>query len=152
MQDYTLCVPKGWNVQRNIRDDSVEVCNRPEWDQCASDPFGYPVSGAIVVTIIPSDRGYGIYQSPDELRKRAQITGQPLPVVSDVKIIKRDGIADPRCWMARTLMPGGLWSDIYSLSRGGRRFRVSVFYNDQPANVEKFRASSLEVLSSVEPR
>jgi hypothetical protein len=151
MADYSLCVPQGWNIQRNVRDDSIEVCNRAERRRCASDPFGYPYPGAVVMNIIPSDRGYGIYQTPEELTRRARVTGQPPPVISDVRIEPHDGVAASKCWVARTLMPGAVWSDTYSLSVGGRRFRVSVLYNNEPANAEEFRASSLRLLSSVEP-
>ncbi len=49
-------------------------------------------------------------------------------------------------------MRGGAWSDIYSLSVEGRRFRISVFYNNEAANLKTFRARSLQILSSVEPR
>ncbi len=83
MEDYSVCVPQGWNVLRNAPDDSVEVCNRAERRLCATDPFGYPRPGSIVVNIIPSDRGYGIYQSPEELneKRRLWVNLSPLSLI-----------------------------------------------------------------------
>ena len=149
--EYNLCVPRGWNIVRNDQDDSVSTCNRSERQKCASDPFGYPYPGALVVTILPSDRGYGIFQSPEDLIRRARQTGQPLPTISEVLVSRRKGGPESKCWVARTLMPGDLWMETYSLTVGDRRFRVSVLYNNEPNNIGSFRDAILKILSSVTP-
>jgi hypothetical protein len=151
MADYRVCVPAGWNVQRNDKDDSVELCNRADKEKCAAAPFDDPYPGAVVLNVIPSDRGYGIYRSPEDLNAKARKTGQPLPSITDVVLDGKSGGAERKCWLARTLVPENLWTDVYSLSVGGRRFRVSVAYNNEAANVESFRKASLQILTSIAP-
>ena len=149
--DYLVCMPQDWEVWQVDREGKVELCGRAGLRPCASRPFGYPYPDAVFLVIMPSDRGYGIYQSSEELVAKARATGSPLPVISDVTLPRGDGGPERKCWVARNLMPGRLWQDVYTLTVGGRRFRVSVLYNDEKAKIESYREECLRVLSSITP-
>jgi hypothetical protein len=152
MADYKLCVPTGWSVvKRDNVADSVEVCNRGDWHECGFLPSGVPGKGAVDLTVVPSDRGYGIYESREEILRKARITGRPPPDIRDVELRHLGADLDLKCWVARRLLPYDVWTDIYTLTVAGRRFRVSVLYNNEPASVESFRAAARLIMSSITP-
>jgi len=143
--DYYICTPLGWSTQVNDREDRIDGCNREHYP-CMPSKDDHPYAGVVTVSILPSDRGYGIYQSPEDLVKKARLVGLPVPAISDVSL-------DPqrKGWLARRLLYGDLWEDVYSLSVGGRRFRIWVNYNNEGSNIQKFRATVIQILSSVTP-
>jgi hypothetical protein len=150
--DYKVCVPGGWNViDRNDRDDSVRMCSSKDWHECGYLPSAVPGPGVVFLIIVPSDRGYGIYESREEILRKARITGRPPPDISDVPLKHLGDGLDLQCWVARRLIFGDVWADVYTLTVGGRRFRISVLYNNEPANIESFRAATRLVLSSITP-
>lgn len=141
MADYRLCLPAGWNlVERDDRAHGLQVCNREDWQECGFLPSLVPGPGAIYLTVVPSDRGYGSYESREGILTEARITGQPPPDIRDVALKHLGDGIELKCWVARELLAGDVWRDTYTLTVGGRRFRVSAFYNDEGPNVESFRA------------
>ena len=148
--DYHLCAPVGWSVETNDRNDSINIC-KTDGGNCMKNKDNHPYPGVVALSIVPSDRGYGIYESPEYLARKARVTGLPLPVIKDVKRSHPGDGPEPQCWVARTLLYGDLWEDIYSLTVGGRRFRVWVTYNNEPANIEPFREAVVQILSSITP-
>jgi hypothetical protein len=147
--DYYLCTPMGWTTQANDREDRIDGCNREHYP-CSPSKDDHPYPGVVVFSVLPSDRGYGIYQSPEDLIKKARLLGMPVPTISDVMLTGRVN-TNRKCWLARRLLYGDLWEDIYFLTVGKHQFRVWVNYNEEPANIEGFRATVIQILSSVAP-
>jgi hypothetical protein len=92
-----------------------------------------------------------MYQSPEELVRNARITGQPPPVIIDVELPRGDASSARKCWVARRLLPGDQWLDTYTLTVGGRRFRISATYNNEKDKIESYREECLRVLASLNP-
>jgi len=149
--DYSVCLPKHWGSYVSDHEDKILVCNRPKLTQCRFLPFGDPAHGAVVLTIVPSDRGYGIYRSPEELLRSAQITGDPPPDIKDVELPRGADGLERKCWVARKLLYAGSWLDTYTVTVGGRRFRISAVYNDEKDRLESYRGDCLRVLESITP-
>jgi hypothetical protein len=148
MPEHRLCVPANWLVPREeVPSDRIMVCN-PKAGTCFKNKDIHPPAGVVFVDVQVADRGYDVWKTPEDLIARAQRLGEPVPFVYDV-ILKQSGIAKRTCWVARVLKYGDLWDETYGLSVDGRRFMVHVLYNDEPANIESFRAAVIDILASV---
>jgi hypothetical protein len=149
MAEYSICVPAGWNVDREggPLTDRVTLCKLNAGD-CMKNKSAYPYPGVLVVDVQMADKANGVWKDPDELIARARLLNSPVPSISDVPL-KQLGAQKRTCWVARVLEYGDLWDETYGLIVSGHRFHVRVFYNDEPANIESFRSTVVEILSSV---
>jgi len=149
MPEHSLCVPANCVVDReeDARSDRIMAC-KLNAGRCAKNKDIHPYSGVVMVDVQVADRGYDVWKSPEDLIARAQLLGEPAPFVYDV-MLNQSGASKRTCWVARVLEYGDLWDEMYGLTVDGRRFMVHVFYNDESANIESFRAAVIDILSSV---
>ena len=153
MKDYTICFPKAWSVYIDPSLDRVSGCNKSS-GKCTGPGGGFPVAGAVFIFLMPAEKvpDHPPYHSPADIVSLAPHAGMPAPDISVVKLDKLSSGSEGKCLVARSLLFGKVWDEVYGLEVNGTLFRAWVQYNSEPEKIEGYRNSVIETLSSLSLR
>ena len=149
MATYAACLPKGWVFFRDAALDRLSGCSKLS-GKCTGNGGGYPLRGAVFIFLMPADKvtDHPPYRSPDDIVSAAPHGGRPAPDIGEVRLIGQG----KRCLVARSLLFGRVWDEVYGVEVNGRLFRAWVQYNNEPGSIDKYRRQIEGILSSLIPR
>ena len=151
LRSYSFCAPEGWRIQLDTTDVAT-LCSSKK--PCAT-YFGSPPKGLTFVFVRPAAGLYGHahYDGPREVVAAAPHAGLPDPEFSEVQLDRDPSGRSRKCFMSRRRLAWALaWDEQYALEINTHLFSVWARYEDDPANIGRYRAGIVEILSSLRPK
>jgi hypothetical protein len=148
MATYSVSLPGGWWFHKNESLDQIQICNIRN-GECTGTGGGFPLAGAVFITLTPVDNlpDHQKYTAVRDIVSAVPHAGMPAPTVSRVELRSDGGARE--CQVARSLLFGTVWNEVYGLSVGGRLFRAWVQYNQDLKMDAANRSNVVDILSSV---
>jgi hypothetical protein len=148
MATYSVSLPGGWWFIKNESVDQIQTCNI-RTGKCTGTGGGFPLAGAVFITLTPVDNlpDHQQYATVRDIVSTVPHAGMAAATVSRVELRSDGGARE--CQVARSLLFGTVWDEVYGLSVGGRLFRARVQYNQEPKMDAANRSIAVGILSSV---
>jgi hypothetical protein len=148
MAGYSVSLPSSWWVREDKSLDKLMTCNRAN-GQCTGTGGGFPLAGAIFVVIMPAEivPGSAHVKTVYDIVDNVPHAGLPAPTIAKVEL--GDG---KTCVVARSLLFGEVWDEVYGLDVRGHLFRISVQYGRESSKEAEYRHMVLTILSSISVR
>lgn len=153
MRSYSVCVPAGWKVDRNIALDEIIVCDREK--RCAT-AWGDAPTGLAFLVLRPAEGVYGQahYDNARAIVSAAPHGGLSAPQITEVRLGNgRAPEGARKCFVARQFLSwAGAWDENYGLEVNKRLFSVWTRYEDDPKKINGYRAGIRQILASISPK
>lgn len=145
MAGYSVSLPGSWWSREDKSLDQVWACNKTS-GQCTGTGGGFPLPGAVFVSIMPAEYvpGGRRLKSVEDIVSSEPHAGLPAPSISHIDIGE-----GKMCAVARLLLFGKVWDEVYGLRVQGHLFRIWVQYGNEPGREAGYRRAVVAILSSI---
>lgn len=151
MATYSICFPAGWRIEREPEAERVIACYGIK--RCAT-AWGDPVRGVGFLVVLPADKIVSDrrYSSPYDLVANQPHPGS-LPLPQKLGLKSQPGQPRKTCFFRRELVTwAGAWEELYGLEVNERLFEAWTRYEDDPKQLDAYRAAIRSIVSSITPR